>query len=168
VLGLLGVVIGIGLIATQGNLSAFRRPGGQAGVRWGTATGVLIAGYTVIDAYGVKSLAIQPVLLDWCSNLLRFFLLAPLVLCNRGRATAVMKGRWLLALAVGVLSPLSYILVLAALEFGAPLSLVAPAREMSMMIGALLGMIVLREKVGAWRLVGCLVLVLGVVLLGAA
>jgi uncharacterized membrane protein len=129
---------------------------------------VLIAGYTVIDAYGVKSLGIQPVLLDWCSNLLRFFLLAPLVLCNRSGAKAVMKGRWLLALAVGVLSPLSYILVLAALEFGAPLSLVAPAREMSMMIGALLGMIVLREKVGAWRLVGCLVLVLGVVLLGAA
>src|SRR3954465_5748561 len=35
VLGLLAVVVGIGLISTQGDLSAFRRPSGQAGVRWG-------------------------------------------------------------------------------------------------------------------------------------
>jgi uncharacterized membrane protein len=44
---------------------------------------------------------------------------------------------------------------------------VAPAREMSMMIGALFGMLVLREAVGVWRLVGCAVLVGGVVLLGS-
>jgi drug/metabolite transporter (DMT)-like permease len=167
VLGLLAVVVGIGLIATQGDLSAFRRPGGQAGVRWGLATGSLIASYTVVDAYGVKALGIQPVVLDWCSNLLRFVLLAPVVLRNPGRARALMKKRWLLAIGVGVLSPLSYILVLAALEMGAPLSVVAPAREMSMMVGALFGMVILREPVGAWRLVGCLVLIAGVVLLGA-
>jgi drug/metabolite transporter (DMT)-like permease len=167
VLGLLAVVVGIGLIATQGDLSAFRRPGGQAGVRWGLATGSLIASYTVVDAYGVKALGIQPVVLDWCSNLLRFVLLAPVVLRNPGRARALMKSRWLLAIGVGVLSPLSYILVLAALEMGAPLSVVAPAREMSMMVGALFGMVILREPVGAWRLVGCLVLIAGVALLGA-
>ena len=78
-----------------------------------------------------------------------------------------MKGRWLLAIAVGVLSPLSYILVLGALDLGAPLSIVAPAREMSMIIGALFGMIILGEPVGLWRLAGCLVLIAGVVLLGA-
>jgi drug/metabolite transporter (DMT)-like permease len=168
VLGLACVVTGIAFISTQGDLSAFRRPGGQAGVRWGMATGSLIAGYTVVDAYGVKTLGIHGVVLDWCSNLLRFFLLAPIVLSDPARAKGLMKGRWLLAVGVGVLSPLSYILVLAALRMGAPLSLVAPAREMSMMVGALLGMIVLREPVGAWRVVGCLVLILGVVLLGAA
>jgi uncharacterized membrane protein len=72
-----------------------------------------------------------------------------------------------LAIAVGVLSPLSYILVLGALDLGAPLSIVAPAREMSMMVGALFGMIILGEPVGLWRLAGCLVLIAGVVLLGA-
>jgi drug/metabolite transporter (DMT)-like permease len=160
------VVIGIGLIATQGNLAAFRRPGGQAGLRWGAATGLLIAAYTVVDAYGVKTLGIQPVVLDWCSNLLRFFLLAPVVLREPKRARELMRGRWLLAVGVGLLSSLSYILVLAALNMGAPLSVVAPTREMSMMIGALFGMVILREAVGAWRLVGCLVLIAGVVLLG--
>ena len=79
-----------------------------------------------------------------------------------------MKGHWWLALGVGLLSPLSYILVLSAIEIGAPLSLVAPAREMSMMVGALFGMLILGERVNGWRLIGCAILILGVVLLGAA
>jgi drug/metabolite transporter (DMT)-like permease len=167
VFGLLAVVAGIGLISTDGNLSAFRIPKGMQGVHWGTATGALIASYTVNDGYGVKVLSIHPVLLDWFSNFLRFVMLAPIVLANRARAIEVMTGRWLLAIGVGVLSPLSYILVLTAIHWGAPISLVAPAREMSMMIGALLGMIVLREPVNAWRIAGCLTLMLGVIFLGA-
>lgn len=165
--GLLLVVAGILLIATQGRLAAFARPEAQAGVRWGTATGGLIACYTVVDAYTVKMLGIAPVVLDWFSNLLRFFLLLPLVLANPRRALASMRGHWWTAVGVGLLSPLSYILVLAALTDGAPLSLVAPMREMSMMVGALLGMLVLREAVGPWRLVGCGVLVGGVILLAS-
>jgi hypothetical protein len=101
-------------------------------VRWGAATGLLIANYTVIDAYGVKVLGIQPVILDRCWNLLRFVLLTALVPRNRDHALARMDGQWLLAVGVGVLSPLTYILVLIALEMQAPLSLVAPMREMSM------------------------------------
>ncbi len=166
--GLVLVVAGIGLIATQGNFAAFQRPGGQAGVRWGTATGGLIASYTVVDAYAVKALGIAPVVLDWFSNLLRFFMLLPLVLANPNRALERMRGFWWIAIGVGLLSPLSYILVLAALTTGAPLSLVAPMREMSMMVGALMGMLILRETVGPWRLMGCAVLIGGVVLLSAS
>jgi drug/metabolite transporter (DMT)-like permease len=168
VLGLLAVIAGIGFITIQGDLSAFRKPKGLDGVRWGTATGSLIAGYTVVDGYGVKVLDIHPVILDWFSNFLRFFMLAPIVLSNPARAREAMRGHWWRAVGVGVLSPLSYILVLSAIEMGAPLSLVAPAREMSMMVGAMFGMLILREPVNAWRLGGCLILILGVLLLGAA
>lgn len=168
VLGLLLVVAGILLIATQGRWATFSRPGGQAGLRWGTATGGLIATYTVVDAYAVKALGIAPVVLDWVANLLRFVLLLPLVLRDPRRAMASMRGFWWVAIGVGLLSPLSYILVLAALAKGAPLSLVAPMREMSMMVGALMGMLILREAVGPWRLVGCAVLVAGVILLSTS
>jgi drug/metabolite transporter (DMT)-like permease len=168
VLGLLAVVVGIGFITIQGDLSAFRKPKGLDGIRWGTATGSLIAGYTVVDGYGVKVLGIHPVILDWFSNFLRFFMLAPVILSNPARARVAMRGHWWLAVGVGVLSPLSYILVLTAIEMGAPLSLVAPAREMSMMVGAMFGMLILREPVNAWRVGGCLILILGVLLLGAA
>jgi len=168
VLGLLAVVSGIGFISTQGDLSAFRRPKGQEGVRWGLATGSLIASYTVVDGYGVKMLGIHPVLLDWFSNFLRFFMLAPIMLRNPAHMRKMMHGHWWLAIGVGTLSPLSYIFVLTAIDMGAPLSLVAPAREMSMMVGAMFGMVLLGEPVNAWRIAGCLALVLGVVLLGAA
>lgn len=167
-LGLLGVVVGIGLIATQADLAAFRRPGGQAGVKWGTATGGLIASYTVVDAYAVKGLGVAPVVLDWFANLMRLALLSPLVIANPARFRVSMRGFWLLALGVGVLSPLSYILVLGALSLGAPLSVVAPMREMSMMVGTLMGFAILREEVGPWRFAGCAVLIAGVVLLSSS
>ncbi len=167
VLGLLAVVGGIALLSTHGDLSAFRRAKGHAGVRWGLATGSLIAGYTVNDGYGVKVLGIHPVVLDWFSNLLRFLMLVPVVLARPARMRQAMKGHWWLAIGVGALSPLSYILVLTAIGMGAPLSLVAPAREMSMMVGAMFGMLFLREPMSRWRLAGCLALLLGVLLLGA-
>lgn len=167
-LGLGLVIAGIGLIATQGRLAAFRRPGGAAGVQWGTATGGLIATYTVVDAYAVKALGIAPVILDWCNNLLRFVLLAPIAAADPRRAWAAMRGYRLIALGVGLMSPLAYILVLAALDDGAPLSLVAPMREMSMMVGTLFGMLILGEAAGPWRLAGCAVLIGGVILLSSA
>ena len=163
--GLALVVAGIGLIATNGDLRAFSRPGGQDGVRWGGATGGLIATYTVSDAYVVTVLGVAPVVLDWFSNLLRFFLLLPMMIASPETARTAMRGVWPLAIAVGVLSPLSYILVLAALTMGAPLTVVAPVREMSMMAGALMGMLILREPLRLWRLVGCAVLIAGVILL---
>jgi drug/metabolite transporter (DMT)-like permease len=166
--GLAAIVAGILLISTRGELRGFSRPGGQAGVRWGTATGGLIASYTVVDAYAVKALGVAPVVLDWFGNLTRFALLAALVARDPARALARMRGHWPLAIGVGLLSPLSYILVLGALSLGAPVTVVAPMREMSMMVAALMGMVFLHEQVGAVRLAGCAVMVGGVVLLGAS
>lgn len=165
VAGLAAVVAGIFLIATQGRLANVATPAGRAGVRWGLATGALIAAYSLADAYSVKTLGVPPVVLDWFSSAGRALMLAPAFLGRMEPTRAAMAGKWRLAIWVGVLSPLSYIFVLTALDLGAPLSVVAPAREMSMMVGALMGMILLREAVGPWRLVGCAVLVMGVVLL---
>ena len=168
VAGLIAVVTGIGLIATQGNLARFREAGARAGVRWGLLTGMLIAGYTVNDAYGVKLLLIAPIILDWFGNTARFAMLLPVVMARPDNARAAMRGHWGRAAIVGLISPLGYILVLSALQMGAPLSLVAPARELSMMVGTLLGIVILREAAGLWRIIGCAVLVAGVVLLGAS
>lgn len=166
--GLAAIVMGIVLISTQGNFTRFRQPQAQRGVRWGTATGSMIAGYTVVDGYGVKALGIHPVALDWCANVVRLAMLLPWVLAHRRQSIELMRNHWPLAIAVGVLSPLSYILVLLALRLGTPLSVVAPVREMSMMIGALFGVLILREHVGPWRIIGCLILVAGVAMLAGS
>ncbi|RCS59255.1 DMT family transporter [Parvibium lacunae] len=168
--GIACVVGGILLIATQGQWQRFREFSASntisAGVRWGLLTGLLIASYTIVDAYGVKVLLIAPVILDWCANAVRFGMLIPWAIPQRQSIRQAMRGHWHLAFAVALLAPLSYILVLAALGLGGPVSLVAPAREMSMMVGALLGMIILREAVNGWRLLGCGLLMVGVILLG--
>lgn len=166
--GLVAIVAGIILISTQGDLTKFRQPEARSGVRWGTITGGAISSYTIVDAYGVKVLGIHPVVLDWCANAARVVMLLPWAVANRRLVRQRMRNYWILAVAVGLLSPLSYILVLLALRIGAPLSLAAPAREMSMMVGALMGMFILREKVGPSRLLGCAVLIAGVILLSMA
>lgn len=163
--GLCAIVVGIVLITTQGRLSRLVDPAARSGVRWGASTGAAIAGYTVVDAYGVKAAGLHPVVLDWCSGMLRLALMLPWFMAHRRDALQRMRGHWGRAMLVGVLSPLSYILVLTALRLGTPLSVTAPAREMSMMVGALLGAWVLKESVGRGRLLGCVVMLVGVGLL---
>lgn len=166
--GLVAVVGGILLIATGGSLRAFRRADGRAGVAWGGATGGLIASYTVVDGYGVKALGIHPVLIDWFGNALRLLLVLKVLTGDRAAARKAMRGHWPAAVAVGLLAPLGYIFVLGALRAGAPISLVAPLRETSMMLAAIFGMILLREPVGPGRLAGCALIALGAALLASA
>jgi drug/metabolite transporter (DMT)-like permease len=165
VLGLVMVVGGILLLATGGRPAVLANPAARSGVAWGAATGTTIAAYTVVDGWGVKLLGINPVLLDWFANLARLLFLLPNMIVNRHQLRERMRGYWGLAACIGLLSSLGYILVLTALQMGAPLHVVAPAREMSMMIGALLGMIVLGEELTRAKLAGCAMIVAGVVLL---
>ena len=164
--GLLAVIAGIALIATDGRLARFREPGAMRGINWGLTIGVMIAAYTVADGYAVKALLIAPLVLDWCSNSVRAAMLLPAL--RGGNWRTAMAGHWRSAIIVGLISPLGYIFVLTALSWGAPLHIVAPTREMSMMVGALFGLIFLGEQVGKWRLTGCAVLIGGVILLAGS
>jgi drug/metabolite transporter (DMT)-like permease len=166
--GMLCVVVGVLLIATQGKLGRLMQPAAMVGVRWGALVGALIAAYTLVDAYGVKTLLIAPVVFDWATCATRTVLLLPHTARQPRQAWAAMKGYWPLAWSIGVLSPLGYILVLYALQGGAPVSLVAPAREMSMLLVTLAGLYLLREPVGWGRLVGCCGIALGVMLLAGS
>jgi drug/metabolite transporter (DMT)-like permease len=166
--GMLCVVFGVILIATQGQITRLLTPTAIVGVRWGLLVGTLIAAYTLVDAYGVKTLAIAPVLFDWSTCVTKTIMMLPHVARNPKQAREAVKGYWHLAWAIGLLSPLGYILVLYALQNGAPVSLVAPAREMSMLLVTLAGLYFLREAVGWGRLAGCCAIGAGVVLLAGA
>jgi drug/metabolite transporter (DMT)-like permease len=132
-----------------------------AGLRWGALTGALIAGYTVLDGYAVKVLLIGPVLLDYVGNLLRVPFLLPGALIDRAGFAAAWRAQWRHALVVATLGPLAYVLVLYAVTM-APLSHVAPAREVSMLFAALIGGRLLGEGDRAWRLAGAALIALGV------
>ncbi|MFY9512357.1 MAG: EamA family transporter, partial [Rubrivivax sp.] len=93
----------------------------HAGLRWGTLTGLLIAGYSVVDGYAVKVMLVGPVLLDYFGNLLRLPLLLPAAWRDRAGFGAVLRAQWRHALVVATLGPLGYVLVLYAVTL-APLS----------------------------------------------
>jgi uncharacterized membrane protein len=136
----------------------------HAGLAWGAATGLLIAAYTVLDGYAVKRLAIAPVLVDYFGNLVRMPFMLPSALRDReGFADAWRRYRWH-AFVLAAVSPLAYILVLYAVRL-APLSHVAPAREVSMLFAALLGGKLLGEGERGKRMGGAVLMAVGVVLL---
>src|SRR5262249_61564717 len=68
------------------------------------------------------------------------------------------------AIGVAVLAPLSYILVLTAMQF-TPVSYVAPAREISILIGTAMGTRLLAEGDVHRRLAAAAAMVVGVVVL---
>jgi drug/metabolite transporter (DMT)-like permease len=165
--GILAVCGGVFLIAGGTRLWRGADQKAITGVRWGAATGALIATYTVIDGYAVKVLLIGPVLVDYVGNVLRVPLLALPVLRDRSGFMPALRAQWKNALVVAALGPLAYILVLYAVTM-APLSHVAPAREVSMLFAALIGGRLLGEGDRALRLAGAACIALGVIALAWA
>jgi drug/metabolite transporter (DMT)-like permease len=170
-LGVLAVCGGVFLVAGGPALwqglhqgDAEHRARTRAGVRWGLITGALIAGYSVIDGIAIKVFLIGPVVFDYLCNLLRVPLQLPLLLRDRAGIVAAWHAQWRHALVVATLGPAAYICVLYALQI-APLSHVAPARELSLLVAALVGGKLLGERDRGLRLAGAACIAGGVVLL---
>ena len=168
-LGIVGVVGGVFLIAGgPGLLRAAQRPAQRQqlrkGMAYGLLTGFFIAGYTVVDGYAVKFALMAPILVDYMGNLARMVLLAPTVLRDPAAARVLWRRQWKYALFVGIVSPVSYVMVLYAMQ-SAPLSHVAPAREVSMLFAALIGGQLLGEGDRLLRVVGAACIAAGVMAL---
>lgn len=169
-LGIVGVVLGVFLIAGgPGLMRKTHDPEARGlvlkGMRYGLLTGVFIASYTLVDGYAVKVVLMSPILVDYFGNFVRLLFLAPVVLRDRLTAAALWKVQWKYALLVGAISPVSYVLVLYAMQ-SAPLSHVAPAREVSMLFAALIGGHLLGEGDRLVRIVGAAMIGGGVIALG--
>jgi drug/metabolite transporter (DMT)-like permease len=119
-----------------------------------------IAGYTVVDRYGIRHANAAPYLL---LVMLGPALAYPLAV---GRERVVAAARPVAAV-IGAASAATYLLVLLALRL-ATAPAVSAVRETSVVIAAALARIVLSEPVGRRRLAGAMLVVVGVVLLAVA
>lgn len=133
----------------------------KGGIFWGLLTGALIASYTILDAWAVKVLAISPIVFDYFCNLLRLPFAAIPVPRDPAEAHRLWRLQWRYALVVGVLCPAAYVCVLYAVQM-APVSQVAPAREVSMLFAALIGGQLLGEGDRWLRIAGAACIGLGV------
>ena len=166
-----GVVALLGGLLVVLAVLALARPSPEAGGDHRRAagiavlTGVAIAGYTLWDKQAVDGLALSPLVYYWGTNTANAVLLTAIVLRGR-RSSVALAWRTSRGAAAGValLSPLAYVLILYALAH-APVSAVAPARELSILLGSVLGTTVLAEGKGALRFAASAAILLGIVAL---
>lgn len=137
------------------------------GMRYGLAVGLLIAVYTLWDGASVKYALVPPLIFYWGGEVARVLLFTPAALRDRAGVAALWRGPRARVLGIALLSPLSYILILLALRTGA-VSHIAPAREISILIGAWLGGRVLGEGERQRRLVAAAAFAAGVIALALA
>jgi drug/metabolite transporter (DMT)-like permease len=160
------LLIAFGIVLSSGGIYALRHRLDQAGLFWGLATGFTIACYTLVDGYSIKALLLSPFLVEYAGNVVRALFLSVEALLRPTPLAAEYRKYWKYVCGIAVLMPAGYILVLFAMRM-APVSHVAPVREMSMMIGTYFGIKFLREGHAQRRIVGSVLIAIGVAAIAA-
>ncbi len=161
------MMIGVGVLiltraashASNINASANRKAIGYA-----LLVGLSIMSYTIWDKVSVSRFSIPPILVNWSVHFGLVWLLLPYTVRNWSTVRATWRQFKREAMIVGLLYPLAYLLVLTAMVF-TPVSYIAPAREISILVGSLMGMRLLGEGFTRTRLLGALVMTSGVLAL---
>jgi drug/metabolite transporter (DMT)-like permease len=153
-----GVIV-LGLPARTGQAVA------PAAIVLALVTGVFIAAYTLWDKVAVTSVGNPPLLQGYASLAGMALALAPFALAGTGRTRRTWRT-WRTyrgqILGAALLAPLAYILVLIAMTFTS-VAAVAPAREVSVLFGVILGRRLLGEGGLARRLTGAAAIVAGII-----
>jgi len=130
-------------------------------------TGVAIATYTVLDGYGVRRSGSS---IGYTAYL--FLLTGPLIplyaVAQRGRRALAesVREHWALGTLAGVLTLVAYGLVIWAQTKGA-LAAVAALRESSVVMAAVIGVVVFRERLSPVRIVASIGVAAGIALINA-
>jgi len=163
-----GAMLGIGLVSA--GLISIAFGGGAIGkisapaLRWGLATSVLIAAYTVADGIGVRA-AGNPF-----SYIIWLFVLEPvpiglwLLATDRGNWFAYMRAKPGKICIGASAAAAAYAMVIYAMSV-APMALVSSLRETSVIFAALIGSLLFREPFGRQRIVAAALVCGGVALI---
>ena len=168
IIGVAAIVLGIYTVSWWGNfrqlihqpLAILKNPG----TRYAILTGLTIAVYALVDKRGVAY--VQPFLYMYLMTLGAAIGITPYVLKKQGWKTAQLELRInaFPIVVAGLLTYLAYGLVLTAFSLSR-VSYVAPAREVGIVVGVLMGVFILKEPFGKGRLIGSSVILLGLVLI---
>ena len=166
--GIAAIIAGIYTISWWGNfhqvLSSpllFLR---SAGMRYAVLTGLVIATYSIVDKEGVGH--IQPLLYMYLLTAGSAVILTPYIMMHKGQAAVKEEMRVNLVpiTVAGLLVFAAYGLVLTAFSLSR-VSYVAPAREVGIAMGVLMGVYLLKEPFGGGRLLGSTFIVGGLVMI---
>ncbi|AEW98479.1 DMT family transporter [Streptantibioticus cattleyicolor] len=160
----------IGVLVISGGLAGLALADGIPGrdrlpaLAAAVGTGVVIAAYTVVDGTGVRHSGTVTGYIAWLF-LCQGPVLPLLAWASHGRSLPDrLRPVWWRGLTGGVLSLLAYALVVWAQAHGS-LPAVAALRETSILIAALLGTLVFRERFGARRMAASATVLAGITVL---
>ena len=171
IIGIAAIVVGIFTVSWWGTFrnlvrapaDFFRNPD----TRYAMFTGLTITSYTMVDKGGVGH--VEPFLYMYLLTLGATLGMFPYVLRkwgmnSIGRAWRANSGP---IVAASLLAFLAYGLILTAFSLSR-VSYIAPAREVGIVLGVLLGVFLLKEPFGAGRLLGSGFIVVGLVLIAVS
>ncbi|MBB2894207.1 EamA family transporter [Flexivirga oryzae] len=160
------IVAGVAVVASARSADAPQLHAAPAwrGVRWGAATGLAIAAYTLWDDHAMTHLALLPIPYFWLGTAWQAGLMVPGLRGRRAELRYVLRAHWRETLCVALLSPLAYVLVLQAMTTTS-VALVAPARESSIVVGSLLAWKLFHEPAPARKFAGAVVVLAGIALI---
>lgn len=172
IFGALIVLAGIAVVTVQprgitGHSVADGSAGVVRGLAWGGLIGTFIAAYTLWDDFAVNHITASPLLYFAVSEVCVAVVMGAGIVTLPGGASRRADLRSILTkhrralITVAVLSPIAYLLVLYAMQ-RAPVSLVAPVRETSIIVGTLLAWWFFGERGVAAKLTGAIVVVTGI------
>jgi drug/metabolite transporter (DMT)-like permease len=159
------VLAGITVVTTLKRQHSSRPLAG--GLGYGAATGAMIAAYTLWDDHAVTDWHLAPLVYFGFAVTMQAALLTPAALRHRDAIRPAIARHWREIATVAVLSPAAYILVLAAMQ-ALPVTIVAPARESSIVVGSLLAWWLFKEAQPLRRLAGAVVVLTGITLIALA
>ena len=165
--GIAMLAAGVLLLSLRGGRDLARLD--RVAVGFALFTAVTICAYSVVDGLGAR--AAGPGKATAYSTVL-FVGIAPVVvayaLIRRGRAVfAQMAPFWITGLAGGALAVISYSIAIWAMTV-APIAIVAALRETSVLFGAVIAVVILKEPLRPARIVAALMIVCGLMLLRVA
>lgn len=162
VLAIIAGVVALGLVDRPPRVAGGRVM--DPSIVFGLLTGVTIATYTIWDANAVREWEIAPVAFMVGTALMEVVVYSFMLRGRWGTTMAFARLQWRRIIVFGIMSPLSYILILVAITM-APVALVAPLREVSVVLVSLFGVLVLKDTKPGWRLAASGVVVAGIALL---
>ena len=129
-------------------------------------TGMTIAGYSAVDKVGVSM--VDPVLYIFIVFAMSMVMLAPFMWLKKREALKIeWRVNWRTMLLVGAMIAGGYLLILIILASN-KVSYATSVRSASVVFGALLGLVVLKEPLGDKKLLGAGVIFAGIICIGLA
>lgn len=131
-------------------------------------TGAIIAGYSLWDKYAINE-DVSPLTVNGIAMAGNFLALAPFAVLAIGKEAVLeeWQSQKRSIIAGGIAAPLGYALILIALTTSR-VSYIAPAREVGIVLGTAMGVLLLGEGYGLTRIWGAALIVAGCIVLGVA